>query len=61
MLKKKTATNYIEKIQDSTGKRVYKTSGIAKIFQEHYAKLYAINKNETPEQKIEFQRSKGVG
>lgn len=46
---KKISVNYIEKIQDSTGTMVYTTSGIAKIFQEYYAKLYAINK--TSEQK----------
>lgn len=51
MLKKKITANYIEKIQDSTGKMVYNTSLIPKNFQEYYSKLYAINKNETNEQK----------
>lgn len=50
ILKKKTALNYIEKIQSSIGTTVYNTSNIARTFQECYTKLYAINQNESTEQ-----------
>lgn len=48
-LKKKKNVNYIEKIKTKSGKIRYKTSDIAKAFQEFYGELYAININNSQE------------
>lgn len=50
-LRKKKTSNYIDKIKTRTGDIRYKDKDIATTFQDYYAGLYAINKNETQEQR----------